>query len=311
MPNSKPALLIVQPHLAPLSAFLEPEFTVWRFWEGPPVEAVNVIRAMVVAGEYTLDKGLAEGLPNLGLIAVFTAGHDGVDLAWAKERGLKVSHSPGVNHEDVADHALGLVLAAWRRIAEGDRTLRCGGWTSDHKMRTPSLAGRRLGVVGLGAIGEAVARRAEAFGLKIAWWGPREKPAAPWPKAESLAALAQESDILVVACRAGEETRGLVSAAVIDAVGPRGLLVNVSRGQIVDEDALIGALREGRLGQAALDVFASEPTPAARWEGVPNTVLTPHTAGATTGAIPKMAALTRENLRRFFAGEPLVNPVVE
>jgi lactate dehydrogenase-like 2-hydroxyacid dehydrogenase len=311
MSKAKPALLIVQPHLAPLGAFLEPEFTVWRFWEGPPVEAVNVIRAMVVAGEHPLDKALAEGLPNLGLIAVFTAGYDGLDLAWARGRGLKVSHSPGVDHEDVADHALGLVLAAWRRIAEGDRALRSGGWTADHNMRTSSLGGRRLGVVGLGAIGEAVARRAEAFDLKIAWWGPREKPDAPWPRAQSLAALAAESDILVVACRAGEETRGLISREVMDALGPQGLLVNVSRGQIVDEDALIAALKDGRLGMAALDVFQSEPTPAARWEGVPGTVLTPHTAGATSAAIPKMAALTRENLRRFFAGEPLVNPVVE
>src|SRR5471030_1358230 len=229
MSKAKPALLIVQPHLAPLGAFLEPEFTVWRFWEGPPVEAVTVIRAMVVAGEYPIDKVLAEGLPNLGLIAVFTAGYDGLDLAWARARGLKVSHSPGVNHEDVADHALGLILAAWRRIAEGDRALRSGGWTADHKMRTPSLGGRRLGVVGLGAIGEAVARRAEAFDLKIAWWGPREKPDAPWPRAQSLAALAEETDILVVACRAGEETRGLVTRAVMDALGPQGLLVNVSR----------------------------------------------------------------------------------
>ncbi|MEO8926391.1 MAG: 2-hydroxyacid dehydrogenase [Caulobacteraceae bacterium] len=309
MPTSKPALLIVQPHLAPLTAFLEPEFTVWRFWEGPPVEAVNVIRALVVAGEFPVDKALVERLPNLGLIAFFTAGYDGLDVPWALARGLKVSHSPGVNHEDVADHAMGLILAAWRRIVHGDRTLRAGGWTSSDKMHTPSLSGRRLGVVGLGAIGEAAARRGEAFGLQIAWWGPREKPDAPWPRAGSLRALATQSDILLIACRASEETRGMIGAPVLDALGPHGLLVNVSRGQIVDEDALIAALKDGRLGMAALDVYESEPTPAGRWEGVPNTVLTPHTAGATTGAIPKMMALTRENLRLFFAGQPLVNPV--
>ncbi|MGI8840554.1 MAG: 2-hydroxyacid dehydrogenase [Caulobacteraceae bacterium] len=264
MSNSKPALLIVQPHLAPLTAFLEPEFTVWRFWEGPPVEAVDVIRALVVAGEFPVDKALVERLPKLGLIAFFTAGYDGLDVPWALARGLKVSHSPGVNHEDVADHALGLILAAWRRIAEGDRMLRAGGWTAADKMRTLSLSGRRLGIVGLGAIGEAVARRAAAFGLEIAWWGPREKPAAPWPRADSLAALATASDILVVACRAGEETRGMISRAVLDALGSRGLLVNVARGQIVDEDALIEALDEGRLGMAALDVYQSEPTSVQR-----------------------------------------------
>ncbi|MGI9170124.1 MAG: NAD(P)-dependent oxidoreductase, partial [Caulobacteraceae bacterium] len=118
-------------------------------------------------------------------------------------------------------------------------------------------------------------------------------------------------DILVIACRAGEETRGMVSRPVLDALGPHGLLVNVARGQVVDKDALIAALLEGRLGMAALDVFQSEPTPAGRWKDVPNTVPTPHIGGATTGAVPKMLALTRENLRRFFAGEPLANPVLE
>ncbi|MEO8813341.1 MAG: 2-hydroxyacid dehydrogenase [Caulobacteraceae bacterium] len=311
MSTSKPALLIVQPHLGMLTPFLEPDFTVWRFWEGPPVEAVSVIGALVVAGEYPLDKALAEALPRLGLIACFTSGHDGIDLAWARARGVKVSHSPGVNHEDVADHAMGLILAAWRGIARGDGLVRAGGWKAAEKTITPSLGGRRLGIVGLGAIGVEVARRAEAFGLKVAWWGPREKPSAPWPRAASLAALAEASDILVVACRADEETRGLVSAEVMAALGPDGLLVNVSRGQTVDEDALIEALRSGRLGMAALDVFRDEPTDPARWATVPNTVLTPHTAGATTGAIPRMVALTRENLRRFFSGKPLANPVVD
>ncbi|HEY5072401.1 MAG TPA: 2-hydroxyacid dehydrogenase [Caulobacteraceae bacterium] len=311
MSNAKRALLILQPHLGVLSPFLEPEFTVWRFWEGPPVEAVTVIEALVVAGESEVDKRLAESLPKLGLIACFTAGFDGVDLDWARGRGLKVSHSPGVNHEDVADHAMGLLLSAWRRIVEGDRLVRSGGWQAKRKMLTPSLGGHRLGIVGLGAIGAAVARRAETFGLAVSWWGPREKPQAPWERAESLEALASSSDILVIAARAGEETRGLISRAVIEALGPQGLLVNVSRGQVVDEDALVEALKSGALGMAGLDVFRDEPTPARKWADVPNTVLTPHTAGATTAAVPRMMALTLENLRRFFAGQPLANPVLE
>jgi len=307
--SDKPALLIMQPHLAFLSPVLEPDFTVWRFWEGPPLEATEVIEALVIAGEFPVDKALAESLPRLGLIACFTAGYDGVDLAWARARGLKVSHSPGVNSEDAADHAMGLVLAAWRRIVDGDRAVRSGAWKPQEKMLTPSLRGRRLGIVGLGGIGVAVAERAAAFGLEIAWWGPREKPDAPWPRAETLLDLARASDILVVACRVTEETRGLITREVIEAVGPEGLLVNVSRGQVVDEDALIAALEDGRLGMAALDVFGAEPTPPERWADVPNTVLTPHTAGATSAAVPRMIALTRENLRRFFAGEALINPV--
>ncbi|HEX4199445.1 MAG TPA: 2-hydroxyacid dehydrogenase [Caulobacteraceae bacterium] len=311
MSDSKPAILIMQPHLGVLAPLFEAEFTVWRLWAGPPLEAAGAIRALLVAGEFPIDKSFAESLPHLGLIACFTAGYDGVDVDWARARGLKVSHSPGVNHEDVADHAMGLVLAAARRIAEGDRIVRAGAWKPTEKTITGSLAGQRLGVVGLGAIGEGVARRAEAFGLSVSWWGPRAKPRAKWPRAGSLVELARDSDILVVAARADATNSGLISAEVIEALGPNGLLVNVARGQLVDEDALIAALKDSRLGMAALDVFVEEPTAAGRWADVPNTVLTPHTAGATTAAVPKMVALTLENLRRFFAGEALANPVVE
>ena len=304
---SKPSLLLVQPHLAFLTPFLEAHFTVWKFWEHPPLEAQGQIEAMVVAGEFPVDRALAESLPRLGLIACFTTGYDGIDLGWAKARGLKVTHSPGVNHEDVADHALGLMLSAWRGISRGERQLRAGGWTAQEKMITPSLEGRRVGVVGLGDIGAAIASRCEAFRLSVGWWGPREKPAAPWPRSATLIELASESDILFVACRATQENRGLIDADVIEALGPHGLLVNVARGQVVDEDALIAALQAGKLGGAALDVFVTEPTPADRWARAPNTVLTPHTAGATNAAVPKMIALTVATLSRYFAGEPLDN----
>jgi lactate dehydrogenase-like 2-hydroxyacid dehydrogenase len=307
MPN-RPALLIMQRHLAPLTAFLESEYTVYRFWEGPPAEAQGQIRALVVAGEFPLDKALIESLPALSLIACFTSGYDGIDVDWCRARGLPVTHAPGVNHEDVADHALGLILAARRQIAAGDRALRAGDWTADSKIITPSLKGQRLGIVGLGSIGEAVARRGDAMRMPVRWWGPREK-ASPWTRSESLLELARDSDILVVACKADESNRGLISGAVIEALGPQGLLVNVARGQLVDETALIAALKDGRLGQAALDVFEEEPTPAERWADVPNTVLTPHTGGATTEAVQGMLMLLIQNLRAAFAGEPLVTPV--
>jgi lactate dehydrogenase-like 2-hydroxyacid dehydrogenase len=186
--------------------------------------------------------------------------------------------------------------------------LRAGAWTVESKMITPSLNGQKVGIVGLGAIGEAVARRAEALHMPTAWWGPREKPAA-WPRAESLLELAKTSDILVVACKADESNVGLISREVIDALGPHGLLVNVARGQLIDEAALISALTQGRLGQAALDVFEEEPTDAGRWADVPNTVLTPHTAGATTEAVQGMLALLMQNLEAAFAGEALKTPV--
>ena len=306
----RPALLIMQRHLAPLTAFLESQYDVYRFWEGPPVEAAHDIRALVVAGEFPLDKPLIESLPNLQLIACFTSGYDRIDVAWCRARGLAVTHAPGVNHEDVADHALGLILAARRQIAAGDRALRAGGWTVDAKTITPSLNGQRLGVVGLGHIGEAVARRAEVLRMAVKWWGPRDKAAA-WPRAGSLLELARDSDILVVACKADDGNVGLISQAVIEALGPDGLLVNVARGQLVDEDALIAALKDGRLGQAALDVFEDEPTDPARWADAPNTVLTPHTGGATTEAVQGMLMLLMQNLHAAFAGEPLKTPVPE
>jgi lactate dehydrogenase-like 2-hydroxyacid dehydrogenase len=307
----KPAILIMQPHLGFLGPVLEARFTVWRFWEHPPIEAQGTIEALVIAGEFAVDKDLAAALPRLTLIACFTVGYDGVDVAWARRRGLKVTHSPGVNHEDVADHALGLMLSAWRKIAEGDRQLRAGEWTAGAKLLTPSLTGRKVGIVGLGDIGAAVARRCAPFGLAVSWWGPRQKPDAPWPRAASLMELAKESDILVVASRANDANRGLIDAEVIEAVGRQGLIVNVARGQLIDEDALIAALIDGRLGGAALDVYAAEPTSAERWADVPNTVLTPHTAGATSAAVPRMVAMTVETLRRHFAGEELENEVRE
>jgi lactate dehydrogenase-like 2-hydroxyacid dehydrogenase len=161
--------------------------------------------------------------------------------------------------------------------------------------------------VGLGYIGAAIARRCEPFKLQVSWWGPRPKDA-PWPWAASLLDLARDSDILIVACPGGDETRGLVSAEVIDAVGPQGMIVNVSRGSVVDEDALIAALKAGRLRRAALDVFQTEPTPAERWADTPGTLLTPHRAGGTTEGIPNMLGMALDNIRLHFAGEPVLSP---
>ena len=309
--SPKPVVLVMQPHLEAVAALLEADYTVLRAWADPPAEIEADVQAVVVAGEFPLDQPRIAALPALKLLACFTSGYDGIDVAWARGRGLEVTHAPGVNHEDVADHAIGLILVARRRILEGDRQIRDGGWLPNGRIITPSLKGAKLGLVGLGRIGEAVARRAEPMGLEIAWWGPRPKPHAIWPRHESLLELAAWSDILVVGSRAEEANRGLVSAAVIAALGPRGLLVNVARGQLVDEDAMIAALRSGALGAAALDVYAQEPTPPERWAGVPNTVLTPHSAGATREGVMGMRELLLANLKSVLGGGPPVSPVVE
>jgi lactate dehydrogenase-like 2-hydroxyacid dehydrogenase len=306
--TDRPAILIMQRHLAPLTAFLDGPYVVYRFWEGPPVEAQGDIRALVVAGEFPLDKALIERLPNLEQIACFTAGYEQIDVDWCRARGLKVSHAPGVNHEDVADHALALILAARRGIVSGDRQVRAGGWTTASKTITASLKDQRVGIVGLGDIGQAVARRCQALRMSVSWWGPRDKDA-PWPKAASLLDLARDSDVLVVACRADDDNRNLISRQVIEALGPDGLLVNVARGQLVDEDALIAALKSGRLGGAALDVFEPEPTDPARWADLPDVVLTPHTGGATTQAVQAMLMLLLQNLDAGLHGRDLVTPI--
>jgi len=308
--SAKPLVLICYDLLTPLRGAIEAQgYEVVYSWEMPAERAVEV-RAIVHAGEALLTPDFLLSLPNLGLIANVSAGYDGVDVPWCRAHGIEVTHSDGLNADDVADHALGLLIGGWRNIVAGDRTVRADQWNNHARLAPgPGLKGRRLGVMGLGHIGQAVAVRAEAFGMQVAWWGPNPKPDARWPRAESLLALAKDSDILVVACRADATNLKAVSAEVIAAVGPQGMIVNVARGSILDEDALIAALRSGALGRAGLDVFAVEPTPAARWADVPNVVLTPHSAGGTTNSLPLMIGQTFENLKRFYAGEPLASPV--
>ncbi|WP_293906870.1 2-hydroxyacid dehydrogenase [Phenylobacterium sp.] len=306
---SEPLALISIPMLAPVRPAVERAGVATALaWELADADRPRV-RTILHAGEFVLTPDYLASLPNLGLIAVISAGYDGVDVAWCRARGIEVTHAAGVNADDVADHALGLLVAGWRDMGEADRVVKEGRWrTEDRLAPQPTLTGRRLGIVGLGHIGQAVARRAEPFKLQVSWWGPNPKPA-PWPMAPSLLALAQASDILVVACRGGAETRGLVTREVIEAVGPAGMIVNVSRGSVIDEDALIDALKAGRLWRAGLDVFETEPTPADRWAGVPGVLLTPHRAGGTTEGIPQMLAQALDNVQRYLAGQPLASPV--
>lgn len=310
MTDERPVLIVGQPLLAPLLPMLQRLYAAYPLWEGDGRRHLADARALIWAGEFPLPPALLDAMPRLGLIACFTVGYDGVDLEEARARGIAVTHGGDANADDVADHAIGLILAHRRWIVEGDRQLRAGGWTVEAKTRTRSLAGARLGIVGMGHIGQAVARRAEVMRMRITWWGPREKPEVHWRRAPGLMALAQESDILLLTARADRRNRHMIDADVMQALGPEGLLVNVARGQLVDEEALIAALREGRLGGAALDVFEEEPTPADRWADVPNCVLTPHIGGATDEAVGRMAQMLMANLEAYFTGQPLLSPVL-
>jgi lactate dehydrogenase-like 2-hydroxyacid dehydrogenase len=307
--STAPTVLLTDPMLAGFAPALEAQG--WRVamaWELADAQRAEV-RAIVHAGDIVLPPATLESLPKVGLIACVGAGYDGVDVAWCRARGIEVTNAAGLNAADVADLAIGLMLAGWRSILAGDRMIRAGEWRESHRHpASASLTGRRFGVVGLGAIGAAGARRAQAFDLEVAWWGPRPKTS-PWPRMDSLLDLAAWSDVLLVACRANAENRGLISRQVIEAVGPHGMIVNVARGSVVDEDALIAALKAGRLGHAGLDVFAQEPTPVARWADVPNVVLTPHSGSTTHETIPRLVARTIENLQLFFQGRPVATPV--
>lgn len=307
--SDRPVILVAQPHLGLLLSTLEGQYDVLSLWKEEDRARLAEVTALIMAGEFQLSPELVDSLPKLGLIACFTVGYDGVDVAAARARGFQLSHAHDANSEDVADQTIGLILAQRRRIVDGDRMLRAGEWKPNSKLITRSVGGARIGIVGLGSIGAAVARRAEVMRMEVRWWGPNPKPAIAWQRMEDLTELAAWSNILVVAARAHADNEKMISAEVIEALGPDGLLVNVARGQVVDEDALIAALRDGRLGAAALDVYVEEPTPADRWVDVPNTVLTPHTGGATDAAVQRMKEMLLANLAAFYAGEPLATPI--
>lgn len=231
---ARPLLLVGQPLLAPLLPLLRANYDVIALWESPAPDLLRAVDALVWAGEFPLGRNLLDVMPDLGLIACFTVGYDGIDLPLVRQRGIAIGHAGNANAEDVADHAIGLMLAHRRWIVEGDRQLRAGQWTMEAKTRTRSMGGARLGIVGMGAIGVAAAERAQAMKMTIGWWGPRPKPALAWPRADDVAALAQDSDILLVAARADDSNRSMIDAAIMDALGPQGLLVNVARGQLVE-----------------------------------------------------------------------------
>ena len=312
---TKPVVALSHPMLSSLEGLLSRDYEVLRVWDAPDPMAFasgagQRVEALVVAGEHGLPDSFYGAMPALKLVACVSVGYDCYDPKALAAHGITVTHADSLNAEDVADHAVGAALAAWRLILDGDRMLRAGQWTPSYRgPLRPSLKGRKAGIVGLGAIGLAIGHRLEAFGLDISWWGPRTKPDAPYPYVSDLKSLATQSDLLFVACRADASNTGLIDQDILEALGPDGLLVNVARGSVVDEEALIAALKSGTLGMAALDVYHEEPTPPSRWLDVPHTVLTPHTAGSTQGTIPAMVGQMVENLRRHFAAEPLLSPV--
>lgn len=251
-----------------------------------------------------------DALPGLRVVANFGVGFDNVDMDAAAARGVRVSNTPDVLTDDVADLAVAMLLALTRQVARGDAYVRDGAWIRDGPMAlTRTLTGRKVGLLGLGRIGRAIADRLVPFRVSLHYTARAPKDTSGWTFHPDPVALAHAVDDLIVATTGGPQTEGIVSPAVIDALGPDGQIVNIARGSCVDEPALIEALQEGRLRGAALDVFAREPEVDPRLRALPAVLLQPHQGSATRETRAAMAALQRENLTAHFAGAPLVTPV--
>jgi len=269
------------------------------------------IRGYAASGESKVPADLIAQLPALEIISVMGVGYDGVDVEAAKSRGIMVTHTPDVLNDDVADLAIGLMLCAARQLPQADEFVHAGKWANGPMPLQRKMSGARLGLVGMGRIGQAIAKRAEAFGMSIAYTSRTAKAELPYRFHADVRDLARESDFLVLITPGGAGTRKMINAEVLEALGKKGILVNVARGSVVDEAALIDALQRGVIGGAGLDVFENEPTVPQALRDMPHVVLTPHVGSATAQTRKAMADLAMDNLRLHFAGKPVKTAVPE
>ena len=309
----RPEVLVVAPLMPFLMEALHQDYTVHdRIHMTDPAAfaaAAPRIRAVVANGEATVARELIAQLPALEVISVFGVGYDGIDVPAAHERGVPVTHTPEVLNDDVADLAMGMLLSVARRIPQADQFVRTGQWPKGSMPLARKLTGARLGLVGMGRIGQAIAQRALAFRMEVAYTARSPRASVNYSYHPNAAALAAQVDFLVVVAPGGEATRGMIDARVLQALGSDGYLVNVGRGSVVDEPALIAALQDGTIAGAALDVFANEPHVPEALRALPNVVLTPHIGSGTRQTREAMGQLTFDNLRAHFAGLPLLTPV--
>ncbi|KAF7135865.1 hypothetical protein RHSIM_Rhsim08G0223100 [Rhododendron simsii] len=295
----------------PMNSYLEQEldrrFNLFKFWNFPNKkdflrENSASIRAVVGNATAGADAELIEALPGLEIVACFSVGLDKVDLGKCKEKGIRVSNTPDVLTDDVADLAIGLILTTLRRICECDRFI--------FSLCVFQFSGKTVGIIGLGRIGMAIAKRAEAFSCPVCYYSRSQKPDTKYKYFPSVVELASNCHILVVACPLTAETCHIINREVIDALGPKGVLINIGRGPHVDEPELVSALVEGRLGGAGLDVFENEPEVPEQLFGLDNVVLTPHVGSGTVETRKAMADIVIANLEAHFLNKPLLTPVV-
>jgi len=312
MPRAE--ILLLGPLIDSTMTQLAAAYVVHRYDTAPDKDALldriaPRVTAIATRGDYKLPDAIMAKLPHVRLIASSGTGYDGIDIEAARRRGIAVTNSPGAAAECVADAAFALLLATLRRTAALDRYVRAGQWLDGPAPFSERVWGSKLGILGLGAIGRAVARRAEGFAMDIAYHGRRRQDGVAYRYYDDPVALARAVKVLVITVPGRSETRGLVGKAVLDALGPEGYLVNVSRGSVVDEPYLVDALRQGRLGGAGLDVFADEPRVPPALFALDNVVLNPHAGSGTQATRDALGQFVVDNLAAFFGGRRLVSPV--
>jgi len=311
----KPEIIITARGHADTMATLQAEFVAHLLHEARDKSAffkqhAPKVRALATFGPMPVDGKLMDQLPKLEIIANFGVGVDAINLDDAKKRGIIVTNTPDVLNETVADTAMALILNTVRRFPQSELHLRGGHWAVRGPYPlTTDIGGKTLGVLGLGRIGEAIAKRAQAFGMKIRYHNRRRKDS-PYPYDPDPVTLAKNSNVLVVVTPGGAETNQLINAKVLDALGPRGYLVNIARGSVVDEPVLLRYLQEKKIAGAGLDVFVDEPRVPPEFFALDNTVLFPHVGSATVETRKAMGDLQIENLRLHFAGQPVKTRVV-
>ena len=317
---SKPALLQTGPMMALIEKELNTAFTVHKVAKPADLEGVLAVSAdsieAVCTGGHTgvkTDAALMARLPKLKVIGNFGVGYDSIDAAAAAKRGVIVTNTPDVLTEEVADTALGLLLMTVREFGQAEQYLRAGRWGTegDYRLTPQSLRDRSLGMVGYGRIGKAIAKRAAAFGMPISYFGRTKQSDVAYPFYNDLTAMARDVDTLLVITPGGPQTKGLVSRSVLEALGPRGIVVNIARGSVVDEAALIDALHKGTIWGAGLDVMYNEPNIDPALLKLPNTVLLPHVGSASIHTRNGMGQLVADNLKAYAAKKAPLTPVPE
>lgn len=301
LPDALTAELARRYHLVELTALTDADFRA----------LAGTFTVLITNGEATVTRALIASLPALELIAVFGVGYDGVDVQAAAEHQVRVSHTPGVLTDDVADLALGLMLATSRQIVAAHKFIEAGEWAAGGFPWTQKVSGSRVDIVGMGRIGQAIARRCEGFAMQIAYHDRKRLPALNYAWREDLLTLAAESDFLVICTPGTAANQGLINQPVLAALGEKGILINISRGSVIDEPALVAALENGIIAGAGLDVFSHEPAVPAGLLQRSNVVVTPHMASATWSTRAAMAQLVLDNVACWAEKKALLTPVAE